>query len=60
VIGIGLALAHGLEEGPPIDLALAALASLIFIGIELVVVLIGYLALGGFLGLRRPLKFHRR
>ncbi len=60
LIGIGLALAHALEEGPSINLALAALASAIFVGVELVAVLIGYLALGGFLGLRPPLKFHRR
>jgi hypothetical protein len=60
LIGIGLALAHRLEEGSSINLAVAAIVSVIFIGVELMAVLIGYLVLGGFLGLRPPLKFHRR
>ncbi len=59
LVGIGLALAHDLEEGSSLNLALNVLISTIFIGVELAAVLIGYLVLGGFLGLRPPLKFHR-
>ena len=58
-LGVVLAAAPGLEEGLPINLALPALVSLIFIGVEFVAVLIGYLVLGGFLGLRPPLWPHR-
>jgi hypothetical protein len=58
--GVALAAAHGLEEGPPINLAIGVLVSSIFIGVEFVAVLIGYLVLGGFLGLRPPLRLHRR
>ena len=57
--GVALAVAHGLEEGPPSNLALAVTVSSIFIGVEFVAVLAGYLALGGFLGLRPPLRLHR-
>lgn len=60
VAGVALAAAHRLEEGPPINLALAVGVSSIFIGVEFLAVLIGYLILGGFLGLRPPLKLHRR
>ena len=58
--GVALATVHGLEEGPPINLALAVLVSSIFIGVEFIAVLISYLVLGGFLGLRPPLRLHRR
>ncbi len=58
--GVALAVVHGLEEGPPINLALAVLVPSIFIGVEFVAVLISYLLLGGFLGLRPPLRLHRR
>jgi hypothetical protein len=57
--GVALAVAHGLEEGPPGNLVLAVTVSSIFIGVEFVAVLAGYLALGGFLGLRPPLRLHR-
>jgi hypothetical protein len=59
-VGVALAVAHGLEEGLPGNLALAVVVSSIFIGVEFVAVLIGYLTLGGFLGLRPPLRLHRR
>ena len=58
-LGVALAAVHGLEEGLPANPALAVLVSSIFIAVELVAVLIGYLALGGFLGLRPPHRFHR-
>ncbi len=60
LVGIGVALVHGLEEGPSINPTLTALVAAIFIGVEWVAVLIGYLVLGGFLGLRPPIKFHHR
>ncbi len=58
--GVALAAAHALEEGPPPNLTLGVLVSSIFIGVEFVAVLMGYLVLGGFLGLRPPLRPHRR
>jgi hypothetical protein len=60
VIGVALAVVHGLEEGPPTNLALAMVVSSIFIGTEFVAVFVGYLALGGYLGLRPPLRLCRR
>ncbi len=56
--GVALAVTHGLEEGPASNLALTVMVSSIFIAVEFMAVLAGYLALGGFLGLRPPLRLH--
>ncbi len=53
--GVGLAAAHATEGLPP-DLGRVVLVSLVFIGIEFVATVAGFLVLGGFLGLRPPLK----
>lgn len=58
-LGIGLAMVHGLEEGPASNLAATILVGAIFIGVEVAAVLAGFLLLGGFLGLRPPLKWQR-
>ncbi len=57
--GVALAVAHGVEEGPPGSLALAVAVSSIFIGVEFMAVLAGYMTLGGFLGIRPPLRLRR-
>jgi hypothetical protein len=54
-LGVALATAHGLEEGPSFNLTTTVLVGSIFIVVELAAVLIGFLLLGGFLGLRPPL-----
>ena len=58
-LGVTLATAHGLEEGPSFNLTTTVLAWSIFIVVELAAVLIGFLLLGGFLGLRPPLRPRR-
>ena len=58
-LGIALAAVHGLEEGPAFNLPLSVLAGIIFIVVEVAAVLTGFLLLGGFLGLRPPLKVQR-
>lgn len=57
--GVALAAVHGLEEGAPGNLELAALVWLIFIVVESAAVLGGFLLVGGFLGLRPPLRRRR-
>jgi hypothetical protein len=54
-LGVALATAHGLEEGPSFNLTTTVLVGSIFIVVELAAVLIGFLLVGGFLGLRPPL-----
>jgi hypothetical protein len=53
--GVGLAAAHT-REGLPPNLGTLVLVSLVFIGFEIVATVAGFLVLGGFLGLRPPLK----
>ena len=60
LIGFGVSLAHGLGEGLPANLATAAFVALFFIVVEFVAVLLGFLLLGGFLGIRPPLGLHRQ
>jgi hypothetical protein len=57
--GVGLAAAHATEGLPP-DLGRVVLVTLVFIGIEFVATVAGFLVLGGFLGLRPPLWTGRR
>ena len=57
--GVGLAVAHGVLEGPPDSLSMAILASSIFIGFETAAVLLSFLLFGGLLGLRPPLRLRR-
>jgi hypothetical protein len=54
--GLAIALAQQLEEGPPADWALAVGVAALFVGIELAAALLGFLTLGGLLGLRPPLR----
>ncbi len=58
-LGVALATVHGLEEGPAPNLTITVLVWSIFIVVELATVLLGFLLLGGFLGLRPPLRLHR-
>jgi hypothetical protein len=58
-VGIAVAAAHGLEEGSALNPALSVLTATIFIVVEVVAVLTGFLLLGGFLGLRPPLRLRR-
>ena len=57
-VGIAVSGLHGLEEGAPANLALAIFVTALFIMIEFVAVLAGFLVLGGFLGIRPPLRLH--
>ena len=52
--GLGLAAAHA-REGSLDDVGQFILVSLVFVGIEFVATMAGFLILGGFLGLRPPL-----
>jgi hypothetical protein len=53
--GIALSAAHATEGLPP-DLGRVVLVSLVFVGIEFAATVAGFLVLGGFLGLRPPLR----
>jgi len=59
VAGLALAAAHA-REGPPDDLGQFVVVSLVFVGIEFAATLAGFVILGGFLGLRPPLRAGRR
>jgi hypothetical protein len=54
--GIALALAQGIGEGLPSNPALTLKVAALFIGIEFTAALLGFLVLGGFLGLRPRLR----
>ena len=58
-LGVALATGHGLEEGPSFNLTMTVLVWSIFIVVELAAGLLGFLLLGGFLGLRPPLRSRR-
>jgi len=49
--GVGLAVAH-LQEGLPPSLAIGLLITVVFIGFEFAATLVGFVLLGGYLGLR--------
>jgi len=53
--GVGLTLAH-LQEGLPPNLPKGLLVAGIFISVEVVATLMGFAALGGYLGLRPSMK----
>lgn len=55
VSGLGLSAAHGLLEGPPPELIKVFTVGLFFFVVETIAVVLGFLLLGGFLGLRPPL-----
>jgi Ca2+/Na+ antiporter len=54
--GVALALAHAMFEGVPANPVIILRVSVLFIGIEFAAAMLGFLLLGGLLGIRPPIR----
>ena len=59
VVGAAMALGHYMTEGAAAIMSTTILVGLFFFGTEVIAIVLGFLLLGGFLGLRPPLKRRR-